>query len=401
MSHCSELTLEPGDILYREGDANDCGYVIETGEVILYNVHEGIKVFRERRGAGAIIGELSILTGQPRTVTVEATQPCRVFTVAAEQIVERLNKLEPVLRACIDTSISFSATLENQTFLRADQVSLAESTLRNSEDVIELLKIETDLLSALENREFKMLFQPIVCMTSEGIIGAEALMRWQHPQRGQISPARFIPVAEHMGAIQKLTAFAIHEACLFLRHLREDVGNLGAFFVSVNVSAIDIVERKFTDLVSFALDQYEIPACHLKLEITESAVIAKEAAAQSTLQRLLDLGCGVAIDDFGTGFSNFSQLGVLPFSTLKIDRAFIQNLHLSQKAQDIVEMLLLLCERLGVDVIAEGMETIEEVKALRRLQCPNAQGFHFYKPLPPDALSALIQKRLNEFRDTA
>ncbi|MEL6996276.1 MAG: EAL domain-containing protein [Pseudomonadota bacterium] len=186
-----------------------------------------------------------------------------------------------------------------------------------------------------------------------------------------------------------------------LRHLRQDVGNHGAFFVSVNVSAIDIVERKFIDLVSFALDQYDIPACHLKLEITESAVIAKETAAQSTLQRLLDLGCGVAIDDFGTGFSNFSQLRVLPFSTLKIDRAFIQNLHLSQKAQDIVEMLLLLCERLGVDVIAEGMETIEEVKALRRLQCPNAQGFHFYKPLPPDALSALIQKRLNEFRDTA
>lgn len=402
MPKCAELVLQPGEILYKEGDPNDCGYVIESGEVILYSQQSGQKVFIERRGAGAIIGELSILTGQPRTVTVEATSPSRIFKLPAQQIVERYQRLDPVLQACVETSISFAAALKKSTIAdicAVEDVPLAEKTLRRSEDVIERLRIEAGLSDALAQKEFHMLFQPIVRMDDGSIVGAEALVRWNSPMMGMVSPADFIPVAEETGMIGDLTEFALSVSCALLGKLRRS-GLGDQFFLSVNASGKDVSNGHLVEFIDFTMDRYEVPASSLKIEVTETALINDLNMALSNLQRLRDLGCGVSLDDFGSGYSNFANLTTFPFTTMKIDSGFIEKLRHSESSEKIVQALVELGRSLKLEVIAEGLEEAQEYETLKRLGCPLAQGYYFHKPGTAEILIKLLAEQQDCRRNT-
>lgn len=390
MPSSKELVLEPGEVLYREGDANDCGYIIATGEVILYHEVDGVRIDCERRGAGSIVGELSILTGRPRTVTVEVIQRCQVFRISADQIVDRFERLDPVLRACVDTSISFSARLTEAPEQTVKEVPLAVSTLRNADEMIERLRIEADILDALENGELYLVYQPIVRLEDAKVVGIEALMRWQHPTMGNIAPDRFIEIAEAMESIGKLTRFALAEACGLWRRMRALEETPAGFFVSVNVSGSEIGQPGFVDYLSFILDQHDMRPGDLNLEVTETALLQDPKAAIRNLERLRRLGCGISVDDFGTGYSNLAYLKKLPLTTLKIDRVFAGDAHINAFSKSIVRMLLELGRQIGVKVVAEGIESGETVAVLRDLGCGLAQGYHFYKPLTEAALFEVI-----------
>jgi len=246
MQFHTEILLNPGDILYREGDTNDSGYIVESGEIILYSNLLGERVDCERRGAGSIVGELSILTGRPRSVTVEALTACRLYKVSAKQILSRFEKLDPLLRACIETSINFTGRFSEQLSGRPSQntshVPFAPSTLRNSNELIEQFKVETDILEGLERQEFSLVYQPIVQLSDGGVIGFEALMRWQHPTLGNVPPSRFVEIAEAMGSIDQLTNFALSEACSALNRMRAELGE--DLFMSVNISGKDVIRYK-------------------------------------------------------------------------------------------------------------------------------------------------------------
>lgn len=400
MRSCTEVVLEAGETLYRQGDPNDCGYVIETGQVVLLKKDSGKSAFVERRGAGSILGELSILTGQPRTVTVVATQRCRMFKIPSHRIVERFERLDPVLRACIETSISFSAALKDRASCGKDTTPLALNTLRNPQQVIERLRIEADLRDALVKKEFEMLFQPILRLADQRIVGAEALIRWNHAHLGPVSPDEFIPLAEDMDAIGELTEFAVERSCRFLGELSQQVMP-DAFFLSVNVSGKDVVQDKFLDFVEFSLDRFELPAHLLKFEVTETALISEMERAAANLVRLRHLGCGLALDDFGSGYANFLHLRNLPFTTLKIDKGSITGLGKDEKAQNIVRVLLDLGKALEVDVVAEGLETRDDAEILQRLGCPMGQGFYFHKPMRSEDLVAELVRQNRRARDSA
>lgn len=393
MTSVLEIHLSAGDILYSEGDSNEHAYVIETGEVILYRTDAGQRINVERRGAGAIIGELSILTSQPRTVTVEALTTCTVYRISADRIRNRFERIDPILRACIDTSINFAATFTRQTAATADTVPIAESTLRNAGDLIEQFRLETDILRGLDRGEFSLVFQPIVQLADGAIIGCEALMRWQHPQLGEVSPDHFIPVAETTGSIKRITELAIVEGCAALRRLRALDGAPEALFLSINVSGKDIVRTGFVDFLAFVLDTNDLAPAHLRLEITETALIDDFEIAEANFQRLRALGCGVSIDDFGTGHSNFAYLKSLPITALKIDRTFVADAHSNPVSHSIVSLMIQLGRDLEVDVIAEGLETDAQVQTLQRLGCHLAQGYHFYKPLPERDVTEIIAGR--------
>ncbi|WP_298297150.1 EAL domain-containing protein [uncultured Litoreibacter sp.] len=390
MSSVTEILLSPGEILYQQGDPNDCGFIVASGEIILHTDLAGQRVDIERRGAGSIVGELSILTGQPRTVTVEAVTDCQVFRVSADQILNRFEKLDPVLRACVETSISFTGTFSEQANNKGSTVPFAPSTLRDADNLIEEFKFETDLIKAIENKEFFLVYQPIVEIAGGGIVGFEALMRWIHPTRGFVPPDRFIASAEAMGSIGDLTNLALMEACAALARMKQQSGAPEGLYASINISGEDITRPNFTDFLTHVLDLNDLEPSDIKLEVTETALIDDFETADKNLNRLRGLGCGISVDDFGTGYSNLAYLKSLPLTTLKIDRAFAGDAHANPVSRGIVRLLLALGKELGVDIIAEGLETVEDVETLRDLGCHFAQGFFYHKPMPEQELNNLL-----------
>ncbi len=396
-----EVILNPGDILYREGGSNKSAYIVESGEIALHTTVLGQRVDCERRGAGAIVGELSVLTGSLRTVTVEAVTHCRLFQISSDQILSRFDKLDPVLRACIDTSISFAGTLTERMAQTSGEVPFVPSTLQDAQGVIDEFKLEVDILAGLNRGEFSLVYQPIVNLSDGVVTGVESLMRWQHPVRGNVPPFRFIQTAEAMGSIEKLTEFALTDACAALMRMRNQCPERPDFYTSVNISGKDVERNGFVDFVANVLKFNEMEPEHLKLEVTETSLVSDPAKAAMCLGELRELGCGISIDDFGTGYSNLAYLKKLPLTTLKIDRAFAGDAHANAISRSIVTMLIGLGREIGVDIVAEGLETSDDVETLLSLGCKYAQGYYFCKPLPEAELLDFIGSNAGEIRHVA
>lgn len=235
-----------------------------------------------------------------------------------------------------------------------------------------------------------MLYQPIVDVQDNSIVAFEALMRWVHPTMGFIPPDRFIKVAEATGSIKGLTEFALLETFRALQRLKINGDVASGLFASVNVSGRDIARPEFVTFLEFALEQHQLQPGEVRLEVTETALITDMDIAGDNLARLRALGCGLSIDDFGVGYSNFAYLKSLPITSLKIDRAFTEDAATNAVSHSIVRLLLLLGHDMGVDIIAEGVETKEGLATLQDLGCRYAQGYYFHKPMPESDLAKLL-----------
>lgn len=256
--------------------------------------------------------------------------------------------------------------------------------------VIARLQLETDMRRALERNEFRNFYQPIVALDSGRVVGFEALMRWQHPTRGMIGPEEFIFVAEETGLIRDLGWWSLREACRQMSTWRARSKACLDLTMSVNVSAKQLLQPHLVEEMSKLLRETALPPEALKLEITESAVMADPAAAAEMLQQIKSLGVRLAIDDFGTGYSSLSYLHRFPLDTLKIDRSFISGDGEGTEGMEIARTIMPMAKNLRLDVVAEGVETIEQVGLLRRLQCKYAQGYYFSKPLAPEEVPPLL-----------
>ncbi|MCY4337140.1 MAG: EAL domain-containing protein [Litoreibacter sp.] len=385
----TDILLHPGDVLYRQGDPADYAFILASGEISLFTGEGASRVETERRTAGSILGELSILTGQPRAVSVEALTPCRLFQIPATQILRRFNALDPMLKACVETSITFSAKLGDRRANPTSEAELAPVTLAGAPDLIDLLELDCDMERGLSRGEFFMNYQPIVTLEEGEIAGFEALMRWSHPARGAVPPDRFVAVAEEMQTVSAITDFALLETCRVLGRVQA-VKQGPPLFASVNLSGQDIGRADLIDFISHVLALNDLVPSALRLEVTETALVPQDAQAKKNLEALEELGCGLAIDDFGTGYSNLGYLKSLPLSAIKIDRSFARDACANPVSHSIVKMLVGLGRELGVDVIAEGLETAQDAQALRDIGCGLAQGFVFSKPLSADDLGALL-----------
>ena len=249
------------------------------------------------------------------------------------------------------------------------------------EVAIDLLQIETDLRHALERREFFIQYQPIVSLDNFSLRGFEALVRWRHPERGLVSPLDFIPIAEDTGQILAIGYWVLSEACKQMNQWQNQYGIEKPLFVSVNLSGRQFAQPDLVEQIKGVLLESGInPRC-LKLEITESMVMENVEAATRMLHQLRDLGIQLSIDDFGTGYSSLSYLHRFPIDTLKIDRSFVIKMIDNNENIEIVRTIIILAQNLGMDVIAEGVETKEQLTRLRELKCENGQGYYFSKPL--------------------
>jgi diguanylate cyclase (GGDEF)-like protein len=244
------------------------------------------------------------------------------------------------------------------------------------------LQLEADLRDAMAQQQFFLHFQPIVSPRDGRVRGFEALLRWQHPVHGVVPPGEFIPVVEETGLIEPIGAWVLGESCRQLRDWQRDFDpNLS---MSVNVSAVQFTGGDLVEVVTRALAETGIPPASLKLELTESAVMADAEHALAVFAQLKALGVLVSLDDFGTGYSSLSYLRRLPIDTLKIDRSFVSKLDCFDDKRQIVEVVLMLARALGLDVVAEGVETEAELDLLREMGSDLVQGYYYYRPLTPD-----------------
>ncbi len=257
---------------------------------------------------------------------------------------------------------------------------------------VTLLRLESDFRRALENRELCVYYQPIVSIASGELHGFEALVRWRHPERGIILPSDFIPLAEETGLIVPLGLSVLREACNQLRNWQQRSVFNRYLIMSVNLSGKQLMQSDLTEKIEEVLRESQLDPWRLKLEITETVVMENSELAAITLAKLRELGVRLSIDDFGTGYSSLSYLNRFPVDTLKIDRSFVTTLSDAHENLQIVKTIVTLAGNLGMEVIAEGVETEDQLNQLKALKCQYAQGYLFSEPLEVAEAEMFIQR---------
>jgi EAL domain-containing protein (putative c-di-GMP-specific phosphodiesterase class I) len=251
------------------------------------------------------------------------------------------------------------------------------------------LRLEMELRQALDRREFAVHYQPIVALTSGEVEGFEALARW-FANGTPVPPYEFIPLAEEIGTIFDLEQQILHSVCRDIRKWRHEYGEASPY-VSVNLSGKELANRRFAEQVREILAQYEVDPRWIRFEVTESSIVQNEEIAADVLAELRALGVRVYIDDFGTGYSSLSSLHSYPIDTLKIDQSFISGDAGAAQNWEIVRVIIGLAKALGLEVIAEGIETSEQLNVIRGLGCSHGQGYLFSRPVPSDEAERLLE----------
>jgi predicted signal transduction protein with EAL and GGDEF domain len=254
---------------------------------------------------------------------------------------------------------------------------------------VERQSIEEGMRGALERHEFALHYQPKVDLKTGAITGAEALIRWTHPTRGPVSPAEFIPIAEDCGLILPIGAWVLREACAQSRAWLD--AGLPIITMAVNVSAMEFRNENFLNGLFAVLSETLMDPRLLELELTEGVLMKRVEATASILQTLREKGVRVAIDDFGTGYSSLSYLRKFPVDTLKIDQSFVRQINAAGGDTPIVSAVISMARSLKIRVVAEGVETLEELAFLRANHCDEAQGYYFSRPGPPEQFAALLR----------
>jgi diguanylate cyclase (GGDEF)-like protein len=272
------------------------------------------------------------------------------------------------------------------------QKSFAVFNRSMHDSVIERIEIESDLRLAIQGNEFSLHFQPIVDLRTLQISGFEALVRWNHPRKGYIPPNSFISVAEDTGLIIPMTGWILREAC---RKVKEwQIAFNPDLNISVNISGKHFGQAGLVDLVKTVLAETNFTPEKLKLEITESAVMVDPEKTISILKELKTLGVHLMIDDFGTGYSSLNYLHKFPIDTLKVDRSFVATMENEEENNEIVNTVILMAKNLHLDVVAEGIETINQFSQLRKLNCEKGQGYFFSRPVPGKQIESLLNQTL-------
>ena len=371
-----------------------------TGDRIIRQVG---KRLCESIGEGDIAGHLG---GDEFTVVLsDVEDPTRAIRVA-EEIAKRVGESVRFQNREVYTSASIGIVFASTDYKRAEDILRdADIAMYNAKDhkkrwvifdrtmfsrAVERQQFETDLRYAIVCNELELFYQPIVRLNNATLFGFEALVRWNHPKRGLISPSEFIPVAEATGLIAPMSIQILRNACLQLAAWENEFTDLGSLMMSVNFSVANITDVNIVDEISSVINTTGITPSSLKIEITESAVMGEAENAIELLDRIKSTGISLSIDDFGTGYSNLSYLHKFPIDYLKIDRSFVSAMDNGGENEEIVRTIVALAKALRLAVIAEGIESKEQFQKLREFGCEYGQGYFFSRPLPVGSISPLL-----------
>ena len=419
-----------GEHIFREGESGECAYLIETGAVEVSVQKDERKLVIATLGEGDLLGEMAIIDKLPRTATALALEDTRVIAIPLAYLRHKVDCADPTVRFFLQivleryrdvharlmqvfegiaapSDATHEAHLASTTNvirnLMTEYMELQDRILSAVNTEIDLaarrahdddtavhakriLESEQALTAALKRDEFVLQFQPLVDLASTRLVGCEALLRWQHPERGLVPPDEFIGQLEDLGLIVELGDWIAREACAFQQRLEREVRE--ALFVSVNLSGRQFEDDDLIARLAEIMRATGVDPALIKYEITESLLLEDPARANDLLYELKKTGARLAIDDFGTGYSSFSYLHRFPFDTLKIDRAFISTMVPNRKSRQIVKSLVNLSHDLGMDVVAEGVESSFEAEILVDLGAEYGQGFHYAAALDGDAFVA-------------
>ena len=321
-----------------------------------------------RSSDGKILGELTVYSCEPR----------RPMAVTELRMLESMADIA-------------AGQLELRRMRKVFSSGHRVRTERRGEAVTGIWPRKSDLRQALDNREFVLHYQPEVELTTRRIVGLEALIRWKHPERGLIPPMDFIPMAEETGLILPIGDWGLAEACQQIRQWRAEYPDCPAPRVCVNLSARQFSREGLADHVEALLRRSGVSSQQLGLEMTESSLITDPSTALEVLSSLRRLGVSLLMDDFGTGYSSLHHLHTLPFDVLKIDRSFVMRMGEGEQPLQIVRTIVELARVMGMDVVAEGVETAEQYQLLRKLGCRYGQGFLFSRPVTASVVSTMLR----------
>lgn len=372
------------------------------GDLLLQTVAQRLKTCLRPMDTAARLGgdEFVVLMTNLADAQVATTLAQRIHNALEAPI--WLEGYEVFVRASIGITLGSPAYTDPNHVLRDADIAMYQAKASNREYAIfdtpmhalavQQMRMENDLRRAIERQEFTLHYQPIVNLATAQVQGFEALMRWQHPTVGTISPVDFIPVAENTGLITTLDLWALNQACQQLRQWQQQYPRLN-LFVNVNLSGKQFMRPDLLTQIDQALASNSLSGKSLKIEITESVLIQNSQAAIDLLRQLRHRRIQICMDDFGTGYSSLSYLHRFPIDVLKIDKTFIASLQMDSHRRDdnaIVRAILSLANGLNLAVVAEGVETPEQVQYLRTHHCQSAQGYFFSKPLPAKDITNLL-----------
>lgn len=366
-----------GEVIFSEGDAPTGAFLIETGRIEISTIQFGEHRVLGELGPGMLLGEMAVIDESARTATARAITPCQLTRIDATQFAERLATADPVVRALLLSQLTrYRAALAKLTGGGEAPSTTAHGT-HDDAHAIDKIRLESELRGAIERRELEVRLQPIEEIETGHIAGYEALVRWQHPLRGDVSPAEFIRLAEETSLIVPIGDYVLERVCDMLVEFRRG-GRKPLPFIALNVSARQLDDPTLVDRIIEHLHARELPPQRLKLEITESLVLDQERIG-ALLARCHAVGMPVALDDFGTGFSNLGPLLTLDFDQIKLDASFVRALD-RPRGVAVVGVVVAMARALGCDLVAEGVETREQREILHRLGCRYAQGWLVGRP---------------------
>src|SRR6478736_2187772 len=366
--------LFPGEILYRQGDPSDCAWLVERGAIELSSEQGRRTIHHGVLGPGELIGELGMLDGQPRSATATARGDTQLLAIEHDQFLERLDSGDPIVRTLVLSLLrrtrAILAALPAEVQLPPEDLATESHEERAGLDKI---RLEARLRDALDNRTLEVRYQPIHDIAEGAVRGYEALVRWQLPDRGAVSPAEFIKLAEETSLIVPVGEYVLDRVLEVLTALR-DAGTTPLPSIAVNLSARQLVEPGMASQIVARVERAQLPPGALKLEVTESRML-DYAPVAAVMQHCRAHGIPFALDDFGTGYSNLTHLHRLDFEFVKVDQAFARHMFDSPRAMALVEAIVAMAHGLGAEVITEGVETAQQLQRLRELGVRYAQGY--------------------------
>jgi EAL domain-containing protein (putative c-di-GMP-specific phosphodiesterase class I) len=373
----SEL-FKAGELVFAEGDAPTCAYLIEAGRIEISTTQLGEPRLLAELGPGMLLGEMAVLDDSTRTASARALTDCRLIPIDKAQFAERLAHADPVVRALLMSQLTRYRSALARLTGEADGFDAAPTMQPDDAYALDKIRLESDLRAALDRKELEVRLQPIEEIVCGRIAGYEALVRWQHPERGAVSPAEFIRLAEETSLIVPIGDYVLARVCDMLVELRER-GRKPLPFIAANLSGRQIDDPGLVQRILDLLHARDLPPDKLKLEVTESLVM-DHARIGDLIAHCHSVGMPVALDDFGTGYSNLGPLLTLNFDQIKLDASFIKALD-RPRGVAMVGVIVGMARALDCDLVAEGVETREQREILHRLGCRYAQGWLVGKPL--------------------
>jgi EAL domain-containing protein (putative c-di-GMP-specific phosphodiesterase class I)/CRP-like cAMP-binding protein len=384
--------FEPGMLLMEEGNLGDIAYYIESGlvEVSIRKGHDDLVL--AYLSDGDLIGEMALLNQDVRSATVKAVQSTRAIPINAQYVRQKLTDADPIISLIMRVVLERFCEVRGKVlavpaeFLDSAAPPTASPVQRRwSEDghrVHKRLELMSALAKAVCDGDFKLLYQPVLDLKTRSVVGFEALIRWPHPTLGLIAPTEFIPLSEETRDIIPIGRWVFETACRSLQIIRQELGIDGDAepWMSINMSSVQLEDKHFIHHISDVLYRTQIPPSAIKIELTESILVENTELALQFFQKIRELGIKIAIDDFGTGYSSLSYLHKFHFDALKIDQAFVQRMLNDPRSMAILKSVVLMAQKLDVELIAEGIEQEIEYSALSQMGCQYGQGYLFSRP---------------------